>query len=144
MMFDVRRPRTDEHDRIHRLVSAVVNDTYGSIWPTTPIQVGEEDWGAGWVAAASDDLMGWMLTSDWWLEDLWVPRSFRGQGVGSRLLAHAEREIAARGVATAHLSVIASHARAIAFYERRGWQRLRETPHELVSFPRLEMTKTVG
>ena len=144
MPFEIRRPRIDEHERIHRLVTAVVNDTYGSIWPTTPIQIGEEDWGAGWVAAESDDLIGWMLTTDCWLEDLWVPRSAREQGVGSRLLTHAEREIVARGIATAHLSVIASNARAIAFYERRGWRRLRETPHELVSFPRLEMTKTVG
>jgi GNAT superfamily N-acetyltransferase len=144
MPFEIRRPRIDEHERIHRLVTAVVNDTYGSIWPTAPIHVEEEAWGDGWVAAAADDLIGWMLTADCWLEDLWVPRSFRGQGVGSRLLAHAEREIAARGIATAHLSVIASNARAIIFYERRGWRSLRETPHELVSFPRLEMTKTVG
>jgi GNAT superfamily N-acetyltransferase len=143
MTFQIRRPIADEHERIHRLVSAVVNETYGSIWPTTPIHV-EEDWSAGWVAADTAELLGWMLTSDCWLEDLWVPRRSWGQGVGSALLAHAEQEIAARDIATAHLSVIASNARAIAFYERRGWQRLRETPHELVSFPRLEMTKTVG
>ena len=143
MTFQIRRPIADEHERIRRLVSTVVNETYGSIWPTTPIHVGE-DWAAGWVAAASDDLIGWMLTSDCWLEDLWVPRSSWGQGVGSALLVHAEREIAARGIAMAHLSVIASNARAIAFYERRGWRKLHETPHELVSFPRLEMTKTVG
>ncbi len=144
MTFEIRRPTADEHNRIHRLVSVVVNDIYGGIWPTSPIYVEEEDWGTGWVAATSDDLIGWMLTSDCWLEDLWVPRSSWGQGVGSALLVHAEREIAARGIAMAHLSVIASNARAIAFYERRGWRKLRETPHELVSFPRLEMTKTVG
>jgi ribosomal protein S18 acetylase RimI-like enzyme len=142
--FDIRRPTADEHDRIRRLVSAVVNETYGTIWPATPIQVGEEDWSAGWVAATTDDLIGWMLTSDGWLEDLWIPRSFWGQGLGSGLLAHAEQEIAARGIATAHLSVIASNARAIAFYERRGWQRLREVPHDLLSIPRLEMIKKVG
>ena len=144
MKFDIRRPEIDEHNRIRRLVSAVVNETYGSIWPTTPIEVGEEDWDAGWVAVTSNGLIGWMLTSDCWLEDLWVLRSSWGQGVGSGLLTHAEREIAARGTATAHLSVIASNARAIAFYERRGWLRLREVPHELRSIPRLEMTKRVG
>jgi GNAT superfamily N-acetyltransferase len=144
MTFEIRRLSVDEHDRIHRLVSAVVNETYGSIWPTTPIQVGEEDWDAGWVAAASDDLIGWMLTSDCWLEDLWISRSSWEQGIGSGFLAHAEQEIAARGIATARLSVIASNRRAIAFYERRGWQRLREVPHELLSIPRLEMTKSVG
>jgi ribosomal protein S18 acetylase RimI-like enzyme len=60
------------------------------------------------------------------------------------LLARAEQEIATRSIATAHLSVIASNARAVAFYERRGWRRLREVPHELLSIPRLEMTKAVG
>jgi ribosomal protein S18 acetylase RimI-like enzyme len=144
MTVEIRRPTAYEHDRISRLVSAVVNETYGSIWLTTPIRVEEEDWGAGWVAATADDLIGWMLTSDCWLEDLWILRSFWEQGVGSALLSHAEQEIAARGIATAHLSVIASNARAIAFYERRGWQRLREVPHELLSIPRLEMTKRVG
>src|SRR5688500_3523908 len=144
MKFEIRRPRNDEHARIHHPVTAVVNQTYGGIWPTTPIHVAEEDWSAGWVAAASDDLIGWMLTSDGWLEDLWVPRSSWGQGVGSALLAHAEQEIAARSIATAHLSVIASNVRAIAFYEQRGWQRLREVPHELLSIPRLEMTKRLG
>jgi ribosomal protein S18 acetylase RimI-like enzyme len=51
------------------------------------------------------------------------------------LLAHAEQENAARGIATARLSVIASNKRAITFYERRGWQRLREKPHELLPIP---------
>jgi len=140
----IRRPFAAEHDRVRSLVSAVVNETYGSIWPTTPIEVGEEDWGAGWVAVSADDLMGWMLTQDEWVEDLWISSRFQRQGVGSALLLHGEKEIAARGIATAHLRVIASNMRAVAFYECRGWQRLREAPHELVPYPRLEMTKAVG
>jgi ribosomal protein S18 acetylase RimI-like enzyme len=144
MNLEIRRPFVEEHGRIHDLVSQVVNETYGSIWPTTPIRVDEDDWSAGWVAIAADDLVGWMLTKDCWVEDLWVASSFWGQGIGSAFLSHAEREIGARGIATAHLSVIASNVRAIAFYERREWRRLRETPHELLSIPRVEMTKTVG
>lgn len=144
MQFEVRYPHSDEHVRIRSLVSDVVNETYGGIWPTTPIAVGEEDWGAGWVAVSAGDVLGWLLTQDCWIEDLWIASRFRGQGVGSALLQHGEKEIAARGIATAHLSVIASNARAIAFYERRDWRRLREVPHELLPVPRLEMTKSVG
>ncbi|HET6160349.1 MAG TPA: N-acetyltransferase [Dongiaceae bacterium] len=144
MRFEIRHPLAAEHDRVHHLVSTVVNETYGSIWPTTPIHVGEEDWGAGWIAVEAADLLGWMLTQRWWVEDLWISSRFRRQGVGSALLVHAEKEIAARGIATAHLHVIASNAPAIAFYQQRGWQRRREVPHELLSVPRLEMTKTVG
>ena len=142
MQFEIRRPHGDEYDRIRSLVSTVVNETYGSIWPTTPIDV-DEDWSAGWVAVTASDLLGWMLTQDRWVEDLWVSSRFRLRGAGSALLVHAEKEIAARGVTTAHLYVIASNTRAIAFYERRGWQRLREVPHELLPIPRLEMTKVV-
>jgi ribosomal protein S18 acetylase RimI-like enzyme len=144
MKFQIRRPHDGEHDRIRSLVSTVVNETYGSIWPTTPIHVGGEEWGAGWVAVAADDLLGWMLTQDHWVEDIWVLSRAQRQGVGSALLIHGEKEIAARGIATAHLHVISSNARAIAFYERHGWQRLGEVPHDLLLIPKLEMTKSVG
>jgi GNAT superfamily N-acetyltransferase len=144
MEFEIRRPRSEEFDLVHALVSEIVNETYGDIWPTNPIPVGAENWGAGWVAAAPDSLLGWMLTQGRWLDDLWISHRFHKHGIGSALLAHAEREIAAGGIATAHLHVIASNERAIAFYERRGWKRLREIPHETVPVPRLEMTKIVG
>jgi GNAT superfamily N-acetyltransferase len=143
MQFEIRHPRTDEYEHVRALVSEVVNETYGGIWPMTPIAVGNEDWGAGWVAASAGDLLGWMLTQGDWLDDLWVSSRFRGQGIGSALLQHAEKEIAARGIATAHLHVIASNKQAIAFYERRGWRPVRETPHEVAPAPRLEMTKAL-
>jgi ribosomal protein S18 acetylase RimI-like enzyme len=144
MQFEIRRPHIDEQARVRALVLDVVNETYGSIWPTRPIILGAEDWGAGWVAVAGDELLGWMLTKDDWLDDLWVSSRFRGLGVGSALLRHGEREIAARGMATAHLHVIASNKRAIAFYEKHGWRPLRETPHEIAPDPRLEMTKVIA
>lgn len=143
MAFEIRRPRPEEFATVHALVSVVVNETYGSIWPTIPIDVGKEEWGDGWVAVAGDDLLGWMLTKDDWLDDLWVSSQFGRRGVGSALLQHGEKEMAAQGIATAHLNVIASNRRAIAFYERRGWQPMRETPHEIAPVPRLEMTKSL-
>jgi len=72
------------------------------------------------------------------------PNVIGSQGVGSALLRHGEKEIAARDIATAHLSVIASNKRAIAFYEKRGWRPLRKTPHEIAPAPRQEMIKMVG
>ena len=144
MAFEIRRPRPEEFVTVHALVSEVVNETYGSIWPTKPIDVSKEEWGEGWVAVAGDDLLGWMLTKDEWLDDLWVSSRFRRRGVGSALLHHGEKEIAARGVATARLHVIASNRRAIVFYEKRGWRPVRETPHDIAPAPRLEMTKAIG
>ena len=45
MEFEIRQPRPAEFATVHVLVSEVVNETYGSIWPTKPIAVGEENWG---------------------------------------------------------------------------------------------------
>ncbi len=84
MQFEVRRLHNDEHERVRSLVSDVVNETYGSIWPTTPIDVGSEEWGDGWVAVAGDDLLGWMLTKDDWLDDLWSRPGTGGKALDRR------------------------------------------------------------
>jgi ribosomal protein S18 acetylase RimI-like enzyme len=84
-----------------------------------------------------------VLTSEDWLDDLWVLREHRGYGVGRRLLAQGEQEIAARGHATLRLRVVRSNAAAIAFYERHGWRTAREFAHEKFSVMMLEMVKPV-
>jgi ribosomal protein S18 acetylase RimI-like enzyme len=144
MKFEIRRPHMHEHDRIHQLVWTVVNETYGGQWTTAPLQVDEEDWAAGWVAATASDLLGWMLTRDDWIGDLWILPQFRRQGVGSALLAHGEMEIAKRGFAKANLHVVASNARAIGFYMRNGWQQVREVPHERLPIMMVDMAKPLG
>jgi len=58
MQLSIRHPHDDEHERARAMVSDVVNETYGSIWPTTPISVDEEDWGAGWVAVSEETCSG--------------------------------------------------------------------------------------
>lgn len=42
-------------------------------------------------------------------------------GIGSALLAHAEEEARARGLARVELEVIAQREELIAFYQRRGY-----------------------
>jgi ribosomal protein S18 acetylase RimI-like enzyme len=84
-----------------------------------------------------------VLTSGEWLDDLWVIREHRGCGIGQRLLAQGEAEIAARGHRTLRLRVVQSNAAAIAFYRRYGWRIAHEFPHEKFPVTILEMFKPV-
>src|SRR5215469_258225 len=81
------------------------------------------------------------LTREDWLNDLWVLRETRGCGVGQRLLAQAEAEIAARGHDTLRLRVVLANAAAIGFYRYHGWQIARTFPHEKLPITMLEMFK---
>jgi ribosomal protein S18 acetylase RimI-like enzyme len=88
-------------------------------------------------------IVGMVLTSGEWLDDLWVLRENRGHGVGHRLLSQGEAEIAARGHRTLRLRVVQSNVVAIAFYHKHGWRIAREFPHEKFPVMMLEMFKSV-
>jgi ribosomal protein S18 acetylase RimI-like enzyme len=55
------------------------------------------------------------------VEQVYVAAQHRGSGVAQRLLAAAERQVAENGFTEAWLAVVASNARARAFYARAGW-----------------------
>lgn len=52
---------------------------------------------------------------------LYVDRRMRGRGIGGALLAVAERELQAKGVAIARLRVACDRAEIVEFYARHGW-----------------------
>jgi ribosomal protein S18 acetylase RimI-like enzyme len=125
------------------VVQTVIDETYGGVCAPAPIPIGEADWHLSWVAVLSTKIVGMVLTSSEWLDDLWVLREHRGSGIGHRLLAQGEAEIAARGHQTMRLRVVQSNAAAIAFYHKHGWQTAREFPHEKFPVMMLEMSKPV-
>jgi ribosomal protein S18 acetylase RimI-like enzyme len=139
----IRRPLPEEHDTVRALVQTVVDETYGGLWATPPLAVGEENWHSFWVAVREAKIIGVVRTSGEWLDDLWVLRESRGSGVGQRLLAQAEVEMIARGYETLHLRVVQSNAGAIEFYHRHGWRIARAFPHERFPITMLEMFKTI-
>jgi ribosomal protein S18 acetylase RimI-like enzyme len=94
-----------------------------------------------WVAVSDAKILGVMLTNQEWVNDLWVLREHRRQGVGSRLLAQAECEIAAGGYHTCRLRVVKSNLVAVRFYLSQGWQIAREFAHEKYDHAILEMAK---
>ncbi|WP_338729114.1 GNAT family N-acetyltransferase [Haladaptatus sp. DJG-WS-42] len=53
--------------------------------------------------------------------NIYVEPSFRGQGIGSELLAAAEEQLRDAGAETVALDVMAANTDAIRFYERHGY-----------------------
>lgn len=139
----IRRPRPEEHESVRAVVQTVVDEIYGGLWAPPPLPVDEENWHSSWVAVQEAKIIGVVLTSGEWLDDLWVLRDARGCGVGQRLLAQGEAEIAARGHETLRLRVVQSNAAAIEFYRRHGWRIARAFPHERFPITMLEMFKPI-
>ena len=146
LMIDVfiRRPQPHEFKSVRALVQTVVDEVYGGVWAPPPLPVGEEGWELSWIALVDEKIVGVVLTSEEWLDDLWVLRETRGCGVGQRLLAQAEAEIVARGHETLRLRVVQSNAAAIGFYRHHGWQIARTFSHEKFPITMVEMFKPSG
>jgi GNAT superfamily N-acetyltransferase len=128
---------------IEQLVSDVVSEAYGDLFPGgAPPPSGH--WECGLVAELGGRIVGVVVADDDWVEDLWVARGHRERGIGSVLLAAAERQIAERGHGEARLRVVAANARARGFYGARGWADSVAHPHETFGFAMLEMRKTLA
>lgn len=74
-----------------------------------------------WVAEMGSMVVGWVEVSGATIESLYVRSAAARRGVGSSLLAHAERHIRATGASVASLD---SSPNAEPFYARRGYQRV--------------------
>ncbi len=62
------------------------------------------------------------------LSKLFVNASYRGRGIGRRLLLHAMAEARARGWRRLHLETRAAYREAVRLYEATGWQRGPDLP----------------
>jgi ribosomal protein S18 acetylase RimI-like enzyme len=141
---DIRRAQLHEYDLVRELIEVVVTETFKELFAPNPVplEFKDEDWPLAWVATSNDKILGVIITHEEWVDDLWVLREHRRQGVGSRLLAQGESEIAARGFETCRLRVVKSNLVAVEFYFRQGWRIAREFDHEKYGHPMLEMAKS--
>jgi ribosomal protein S18 acetylase RimI-like enzyme len=140
----IRRARPHEYDSVRDLIEIVATETFRDLFAPNPVPLKfeDEDWPLAWVAASDAKILGVIITHQEWIDDLWVLQEYRGQGVGRRLLAQGESEIAARGCQTCRLRVVKSNLVAVRFYARQGWRIAREFAHEKYGHPMLEMAKS--
>ena len=140
----IRHPEPQEHDSVRALVTTVANENFGDLFApsTVPLNLEEDDWSLAWVAVSNAKIIGVVLTRQEWISDLWVLRESRRQGVGRRLLAQGESEIASRGHRMFCLRVVKSNTVAVQFYLQQGWQIGREFPHEKFHHEMFEMVKS--
>ena len=126
----IRRPKAGEEDGVRSVVQTVADEIYGGLWAPAPVPIDEEDWSVAWVAIVETRIAGIVLTNDEWISDLWVLRENRGHGIGKKLLARGEAEIAERGRGTFRLRVVKSNTLAVSFCLRHGWRVDREFPNK--------------
>ena len=75
----IRRPELREHEDIHQLVKSVVNEIYGGLWSTSPIEIENHDWSEAWIASAGAEIVGVLPTKDEWIDDLWIRQDHRAR-----------------------------------------------------------------
>jgi len=121
-------------------VASVAREVYGDLFQGQPPRP-EGNWGAALVAEIDGRIIGVMVAGDDWIEDLWVAEAWRRRGVGGRLLAAGERQIAACGHALGRLRVVAQNHGARRFYARHGWSETESYPHERWGFAMIDLTK---
>ena len=124
----IRRPQASEYGSVRLLIETVANETFKDLFAPNPVPLKfkDEDWPLAWVGVSDEEIVGVIITNQEWVDDLWVLREQRRRGVGNRLLAQGEAEIAARGYRTCRLRVVRSNAVAVQFYLNQGWQIARE------------------
>ncbi|HVN18116.1 MAG TPA: GNAT family N-acetyltransferase [Dongiaceae bacterium] len=139
----IRKPQISEYGSVQALIEAVANETFKDLFAPNPVPLKfkDEDWPLAWVAVSGEKIVGVIITNQEWVDDLWVLREERRQGIGSRLLAKGEAEIAARGYRMCRLRVVRSNAVAVQFYLKQGWQIAREFAHEKYHHAMLELAK---
>ena|ERR1700741_309324 len=142
----IRRPQVSEYGSVRALIETVAIETFKDLFAPNPVPLKfeDEDWPRAWVAVSDGKILGVIITNQEWVSDLWVFREHRRRGVGSRLLAQGEAEIAARCHQTCRLRVVRSNAVAVQFYLSHGWQIAREFAHEKYQHPMLEMAKSLS
>src|SRR6516162_2949559 len=128
--MNLRTARPDEADAIARLWQSGWHDGHAGHVPQALVGARTEESFRGrarsrlhefTVAEVDGDVAGFIVVVEDELEQLYVSRIHRGQGVADTLLREAERVIRANGHSVGWLAVVEGNARARGFYERNGW-----------------------
>ncbi len=104
--------------------------------------------GPVWVALSDNQLVGTMAVvvkdDAVYIRGMAVVPVCRGQGIGRLLLDHAEKYARAKGCKRLFLSTTPFLTEAIQLYERSGFVRTEEGPHDLFGTPLFTMEKNLS
>jgi ribosomal protein S18 acetylase RimI-like enzyme len=100
----------------------------------------EERWPDATVATVDTRIVGVIVLRGALIDLAWVDSAFRSQGIGSKLMAEADRQ--ARG-GELRLEVWKVNDRAVEFYERLGFGAVEEFDDPATGLAKLAMRKAV-
>jgi GNAT superfamily N-acetyltransferase len=125
--------------------------TAGGLAATTPTSeqiIDRMAEGPVWVALHKDQIVGTVSViakgEALYIRGMAVLPAARGQRIGALLLSHIEELAAANQHQRLFLSTTPFLTQAIRLYERFGFRRSDEGPHDLFGTPLFTMTKTLG
>jgi len=128
--------------------SLYTHDAYAATTPGIKEVASRLNEGPGWVALHGDQLVGTVSIvlkhERIYIRGMAVLPSARGLGIGYRLLGEIESFARANQCTDLFLSTTPFLSHAIRLYERFGFRRTDEEPHELFGTPLFMMEKTVS
>jgi N-acetylglutamate synthase-like GNAT family acetyltransferase len=128
--------------------SLYTDDGFAVTTPTGEQIVDRMTEGPVWVALHKDRIVGTVSVvpkgEALYIRGMAVLPTARGQRIGDSLLLHIEKFAAANQHQRLFLSTTPFLTQAIRLYERFGFRRSDEGPHDLFGTPLFTMTKTLG
>lgn len=133
---EIRPAREADKPDLARILKASFLTTWSPILPKAateaflrddePSVFTERCWPDFHVAELSDQLVGMLFVVDGTIESIHLDPGEKRKGYGSLLMDKGEQLVADNGFRTASLDVIKDNTNAIAFYEARGYRRVKE------------------
>ena len=135
---------------IGAMQTASLPDTYGPFLGTATVdefvaggsveRYFEEHWPEATVATVEGEIVGVVVLLGALVDLAWVDPAFRSRGIGSALMADAERQADGGEL---RLEVWTVNERAVAFYERVGFRAADEFDDPATGLPKLVMRKSL-
>jgi ribosomal protein S18 acetylase RimI-like enzyme len=133
------RPATPS-DNLGTIWREVYEADYAALMPRGAL-ASFEPRGQAYVADMHNKAIAFCYVHNHWLYELWVSKDWQGRGVGTALIHYAETLMQEHGVSEASLSVLKANTRAVALYQRLGWNVLKEFQSTDNGQPYLHLTK---
>ena len=140
-----RRLNESDLESANSLANSVVQEHYGHLIGGAAYKINRV-WAleAGLVALVDDVIVGVGIADQDSVNDLWLLPDYRGQGIGSALLAALETQVFQSGFHQAKLRAVAENQAARKFYLNQGWQELPTYSHETWGFLMVDFVKELG